>query len=49
MKAAETKSIPLCGGIIDTIGSLVVDETNEDEEVDNPIDVLVLDFTKEDG
>ena len=47
VKAAETKFIPLCGGISGKIGSLVVDETYEDEEVDIPIDALVLDLTKE--
>jgi len=42
LKFARTKYIPLCHGISGTVEDLVIDENYIDEEVDVPIDTLVL-------
>jgi hypothetical protein len=43
----KTKFIPLCEGISGTIaGALAIDLTYQDDEVDIPIDALVLDLTR---
>jgi hypothetical protein len=44
--AAATKFIPLCEGISGTIGDLKIDETYQEEEIDIPIDALVLDLAR---
>jgi hypothetical protein len=44
--AAVTKFIPLCEGISGTIGNLKIDPTYLEEEIDIPIDALVLDLTQ---
>jgi transposase len=44
--AAATKFIPLCEGISGTIGDLKIDETYQEEEIDVPIDALVLDLAR---
>ena len=52
VKVAATKFVPMCEGISGTIGALTVDPTYIDDEVDIPIDALVLDlarFDEEDG
>jgi transposase len=46
IKAAATKFIPLCEGISGTIGALTIDPTYQDDEVDIPIDALVLGLTQ---
>ena len=48
MKFARTKFIPLCDGILGTVEDLVIDENYVDEEVDVPIDTLVLNLANED-
>ena len=48
MKFARTKFIPLCDGISGTVEDLVIDENYVDEEVDVPIDTLVLNLANED-
>ena len=48
IKAPATKFIPLCEGISGTIGALHIDPTYQDDEVDIPIDALVLDLTRVD-
>lgn len=48
LKFARTKFIPLCDGISGTVEDLVIDENYVDEEVDVPIDTLVLNLANED-
>jgi hypothetical protein len=52
VEAAATKFIPQCKGISCTIAALNIDPTYQGNEVDIPIDALVLDlarFDDEDG
>jgi hypothetical protein len=52
VKAAATKFVPLCDGISGTMGALIIDPTYQEDEIDIPIDALVLDlarFDEEDG
>jgi hypothetical protein len=44
--AAGTKFIPLCEGISGTIGNLEIDPTYQEEEIDIPIDALVVDLAR---
>jgi hypothetical protein len=44
IKAAATKCLPLCEGISGTIGALIIDPTYQQDEIDIPIDALVLDL-----
>jgi len=46
LKAAATKFVPLCEGISGTIGALTIDPTYQEDEIDIPIDALVLDLTR---
>jgi transposase len=46
IKAAATKFIPLCEGISGTIGALHIDPTYQEDEIDIPIDALVLDLAR---
>jgi hypothetical protein len=46
LKAAATIFVPMCEGISGTIGTLTVDPTYIDDEVDIPIDALVLDLAR---
>jgi hypothetical protein len=46
VRAAATKFIPLCEGISGTIGDLKINETYQEEEIDIPIDALVLDLAR---
>jgi hypothetical protein len=47
IKAAATKLLPLCEGISGTsIGALTIDCTYQEDEIDIPIDALVLDLTR---
>lgn len=39
----------MCEGIFGTIGALVMDKNYQDEEVDLPIDTLILDLTRNNG
>ena len=48
LEYAATKFVPLCEGILGTIGNLVVNVTYEEDPVAFPIDALVIDLTKED-
>lgn len=41
-EAVRTKFIPMCNGISGTIGALEVDPDYQEDEVDIPIDALVL-------
>ena len=45
-EAARTKFIPMCKGISRTIGALEVDPDYQDDEVDIPIDALVLNLAQ---
>ena len=49
MNHAGTKFVALCEGINGRIGSLTIDETFTDEEVDLPIDTFIVDLTGEDS
>jgi hypothetical protein len=46
VKAAATKFIPMCEGVSGTIGDLTIDPTYQEEEIDIPIDALVLDLAR---
>ena len=46
LKAAATKFVPICEGISGTIGALIIDPTYQEDEIDIPIDALVLDLTR---
>ena len=46
VEAAATKFIPQCEGISGTIGAFTIDPTYRDDEVDIPIDALMLDLTR---
>jgi hypothetical protein len=48
LKATATKFVPLCDGISGPINALIVDPTYQDDEINIPIDALVLDLARVD-
>ena len=46
LEAAQTKFIPQCKGISGTTGALAIDLTYQYDEVDIPIDAIVLDIAR---